>query len=242
MNVSTSAKPDLDRIRGHFSSENDECPWCWLFYGDSITHGAKHTHGWRSFPEIFAERVRWELRRRQDIVINAGYSGNTTDDLLKEYDWRCRHWHPDAVFLLIGINDIVKLDNRELFRSNLIRLTRQFRADGAIPVLQTCSTIQKHPENPGYWKRYQELPAYNEMIRETAREEEVILIDHDRHWREKASDPEILASWLGERIHPGALGHLEMAKEIFRSLDIFDPDSDCCNPRGTFWSVPPVFE
>ena len=35
----------------------------WLAVGDSITHGAVHTNGWRSYPEHFNERVKFELRR-----------------------------------------------------------------------------------------------------------------------------------------------------------------------------------
>src|SRR6185369_10691115 len=49
----------------------------WVFTGDSITHGALHTLGWRSYPEHFAERVRWELKRMRDVVINTGISGDT---------------------------------------------------------------------------------------------------------------------------------------------------------------------
>jgi hypothetical protein len=44
-------------------------PVTWLFTGDSITHGALHTMGWRSYPEHFAERVRWELRRMRDASL-----------------------------------------------------------------------------------------------------------------------------------------------------------------------------
>ena len=36
-------------------------PITWLFTGDSITHVAKHTGGYRSYPELFSERIRWEL-------------------------------------------------------------------------------------------------------------------------------------------------------------------------------------
>ena len=38
---------------------NRSRPLTWVFTGDSITHGAKHTAGCRSYPEHFAERVRW---------------------------------------------------------------------------------------------------------------------------------------------------------------------------------------
>ena len=117
-----------DSIAKHLSSPGDK-PWCWLFYGDSITHGAKHTHGWRDFTEIFAERLRWEMSLRQDVVINTGISGNSTVDLLNDYDWRVRHWQPNVVFILIGTNDIIKLDNIGLFKSNLLRLLEQNATD-----------------------------------------------------------------------------------------------------------------
>src|SRR5687767_5660953 len=43
-----------------------KAPIKWIFSGDSITQGAKHTFGDRSYPEIFSERVRWELGRVRD--------------------------------------------------------------------------------------------------------------------------------------------------------------------------------
>ena len=230
---------DYQRIREHFADEG-KTPWCWVFYGDSITHGATHTHGWRSFPEIFAERIRWEIQHWQDVVINTGISGNTTAELIRDYDWRCRHWQPQVIFLLIGINDIVKPGDLGQYRANLLKLISLIRADGAIPIVQTYSRIQKIQENPGYWKRYVELPAYNGMIREIAQKEKLILVDHDLHWQKHAADPETLASWLGEPIHPGALGHLEMAMEIFRCLGIYDPAANSSNPDGSPFRIPAV--
>jgi acyl-CoA thioesterase-1 len=47
-------------------------PVKWLFMGDSIAQGALHTMGHRDYPQHFGERVRWELRRTQDCVINNG--------------------------------------------------------------------------------------------------------------------------------------------------------------------------
>ena len=43
-------------------------PVNWVFCGNSITQGAKHTHGMRGYPEIFSERIRWELQRPYDFI------------------------------------------------------------------------------------------------------------------------------------------------------------------------------
>jgi len=229
----------MDKIREHLTTANGS-PWCWLFYGDSITHGAKHTHGWRSFPEIFAERLRWEISYTHDVVINTGISGHNTESLLAGYDWRVRHWHPHVVFVLIGTNDIIKLNDIVLYKSNLHKLLDLIQEDNAIPILQTYPTIQYIADNLNYVKRFNEMPAYNQTIKDVAKERNVILVDHEKYWKENASDPDTLASWLGEPIHPGARGHLEMAKAIFMELGIFDPEALSCNPIGTPFSVPPV--
>lgn len=227
---------DIQQIRGHFFTSATYTPWTWIFYGDSVTQGSVHTGGWRSFSEIFAERVRGELQRRMDRVINTGISGQTTRELTdpKQYEWRVRSLNPNVVLIMVGLNDIVELDSVELFRCNLAGLVDMIRRDGAIPVLQTSGTIRSVPQNPGYLKRWQELPCYMAAVRHTAEEQDTILINHYAHWEKNAAAPEVLASWLGEAIHPGARGHLEMAKEIFKIFHIYDRDCPCCNPGFTY--------
>src|SRR6266511_979426 len=93
----------------------------WVFTGDSITHGALHTLGWRSYPEHFAERVRWELRRMRDVVINTGISGDRTGGLLADLDWRVLRFKPDVVSVMFGMNDCsLGMAGREMFRKNLV--------------------------------------------------------------------------------------------------------------------------
>ncbi len=228
------AEADRAAIAEHFRKPGN---WTWVFYGDSITHGAAHTKGWRSFVEVFQERLRYELGRPMDAVVNSGNSGHTSVNLLNEtqYDWQVKRFQPDVVFLLIGMNDIVRPEDGGVseFRTRLEALVDRIRAGGAIPVLQTYNTIQE-VTNPtsdylkGYVKRFQELPAYTEAIREVAAEKDVILADHDRHWREHAAEPEVLDFWLGETIHPGPRGHQEMAIVLLQALGLYSPDSNCC--------------
>ena len=72
-------------------------PCKWLFCGDSITQGAKHTNAHRDYTQLFAEHVRTTLGRGEDAIINMGLSGNTTRDLVEKFDWRVRQFSPDAV-------------------------------------------------------------------------------------------------------------------------------------------------
>lgn len=227
------ASIDFEIISNHFKSEN-QSPWIWLFLGDSITHGAAHTHGFRSFPEIFAEKIRWEQHLHKDLIINSGISGRSCLDLLNDdYDHLVRRHHAEVVFILIGTNDIVRYNDSELFRQYLTELVRRVRSEKSIPIMQTCTPVLKTEDNESYMERFNKMPLYNSVIREIAEQESIILVDHAAHWENIASDEITLKKLLGEAIHPGGAGHLEMAKAIFRKLEIYDENSNSVNPVGT---------
>lgn len=81
-------------------------PQTWLFCGASVTHGALHTHGYRDYSQIFNERLRFELGRHMDVVINTGVSGNTTAHILQSFERRIASFNQQVVSLMIGLNDI----------------------------------------------------------------------------------------------------------------------------------------
>jgi acyl-CoA thioesterase I len=202
----------------------------WVLTGDSITHGALHTLGWRSYPEHFAERVRWELKRMRDIVINTGISGDRTGGLLADLDWRVLHLKPAVVSVMLGMNDCTAgPDGRNVFRKNLTEIVQRIQAAGAIPLLNTPNTVYVKDS-----RGREDLSAYAQIVREVAAATRAGLVDHWAHWEKTRPDQESLLPWLEDRsIHPGVYGHREFAKLIFRELEIFDPNSPTCNlPSG----------
>lgn len=199
-------------------------PIKWLFYGDSITHGARHTCGWRDYTQLFAERVRFELGRTLDVVVNTAISGNTTVALAAQYDWRVRQFAPDVVLLMIGMNDCsttrdVPLDT---FKANLKVLTDRMRGDGAAVVMQTTCPIVPGgaPDREPY------IDAYMDAIRQHAADENLMLVDHTRHWRTVNSNE--FVRWMSNACHPNEYGHRAFAHELFRALDIWDPAAPTC--------------
>ncbi|MFD4176177.1 SGNH/GDSL hydrolase family protein [Streptomyces anulatus] len=69
---------------------NSGTPASWAVTGDSITHGALWTNGWRIYAEHFQERIRWELGKpkNSDFVLDTGVSGSTTNDLRARFTER----------------------------------------------------------------------------------------------------------------------------------------------------------
>lgn len=199
----------------------------WLFTGDSITHGAKHTHGYRSYPEVFQERIRWEIGRVRDVVINTGISGHAAENILSDFDWRISQFNPDVVSVMIGTNDCARTGMTPgQYRNHVSKLIARIRTNGAIPILHTPNVIilEKSPER-------KTLPEYIPVLRAIAEDEDVVLVDNYAYWQQTSRDQSeeyVYKNWLNDPLHPNQAGHQEIARLMFKTLDIFDPAAPTC--------------
>lgn len=214
--------PEIE-LRSILSSRK---PATWVVTGDSITHGAAYTFGFRSYPEHFMERVRWELHRLTDTVINTGLSGDTTDGLLSELHGRVLRFRPDVTSIMMGMNDCADGGaGREDYRRNLLALVDAVEARASLLLLHTPNPIR-----PDADAERTDLAHYAEIVREVAAERNVLLVDHYESWMaQEQKRAGALRGWLdGDGIHPNAAGHREFARLCFVRLGIFDPDSLTC--------------
>lgn len=200
---------------------NSESAIRWLFYGDSITHGANHTFGKRDFSEHFREHVVWETQRRNDLVLNSAFSGYTLRELLRDFDFRAAAFRPHAAFIMIGCNDSVKCPQDE-FLPNLQKLWKKFQEIDCLLILQTPTPIitQLDP------RRGENLIPYPEMIRQFAAENKVDLIDHWQVWEKLTQQDRYYL--MNDPIHPNETGHLMIAHEIFRYMETFSSQYPVC--------------
>ncbi|MEG0587784.1 MAG: SGNH/GDSL hydrolase family protein [Akkermansia sp.] len=220
---SNKSLPDYKALHTLIANKNK--PIMWVITGDSITHGCLHTKGQRSYPELWMERVKWELRRINDIVVNTGVSGDTSDGVLKQFDWRIGQFSPQVVSVNFGVNDVTKLGNCNTvaFKKNLETIVANIRKIKAIPVLQVPSHI-----DASAGVRYTNLPKFNQIVRQVAKDKKVLLVDNDEHWTRYAKSPEIEKSWRNDSLHPNGIGHAEMFKIMAYELGLFDSKSPAC--------------
>ncbi len=204
--LSAQEAQELAKIKSRMA---DKRPMTWVFTGDSITHGALHTKGWRGFAEIFSEKVRFEMKRPLDLVINTGISGDTTADILPNLEWRLTRFKPDVAFIMFGMNDCVKGPDLKGYEANLRTLIKAVRQGGGVPVL-----MRVNPVVPGT-ARESKLEGYMEAVSKVAKAERVLVVDHFGDWRKK---PKEIRAMMNDDIHPNALGHQEMALRIFSTL------------------------
>ncbi|MBO5476167.1 MAG: SGNH/GDSL hydrolase family protein, partial [Clostridia bacterium] len=101
------------------------------------------------------------------------------------------------------------------YKNNLKTLVNKIREMGAIPIIQTINTTNG--------SREEQLPIFMEGARAVANELDVFLIDHNKYWSDLGKS--VTNAWLGDAIHPNEKGHLEIAKLIFRELQLDTDDS-----------------
>ncbi|MFG3053478.1 SGNH/GDSL hydrolase family protein [Kitasatospora sp. NPDC048239] len=193
--------------------ELSAAPMTWVAAGDSITQGVLHTYGARSWVEHVQERIRWQLGRTTDIVVNSGVSAWCAGDVLGAYDHLIGRFAPDVLSISLGTNDaIAGRAGLDAFHSGLRAVVA--RAGGArivlhTPVLTSLSGRRVRPE----------LPAYCQAVREIAEDTGALLVDHEAHWLARFPDTDPIP-WLDDHAHPNATGHRRMADHTLRTLGL----------------------
>jgi len=221
--ATASAAHDRDRIAALLADSGSRVKW--LFTGDSITHGALHTFGYRDYVEHFDERVRYELRRPFDYVLKTGTNGWRITNLKAELQWNVLQFSPQVVSLNFGMNDCGSgLANVDQFRADYLHVLRAIRAEtGAALILHTPNGIEPLTAEG----RADALPVYVQTVREIAAEVAAPLVDHHAHW-ESNRERGAVTYWLSDPIHPNEYGHRAMAHLLLRQLGLWDENSAVC--------------
>ncbi|MEX1097919.1 MAG: GDSL-type esterase/lipase family protein [Planctomycetales bacterium] len=210
--------PGVRRVRRMLTGS---APVTWVFTGDELTQGGAQSAKRRTFSEIFGERVRLELCRYLDVVINTGIAGDRAAALARNLERRVLRFRPDVVSITLGLNDATRGPaGRAEFGEKLAQILAELKAEGAVPLLHVPNRFPLDGS-----PAHADLPAYVELLRAAAKEAEVPLLDHWSDWRSHRQS----RSWLaGDRIRPNAYGHRAMARLLFAALDIYDERSPCC--------------
>lgn len=226
--VAQSPRPDLADLGRISTILNSNTPATWVVTGDSITHGALHTHGWRSYPEHWMERVRWELGKPKnlDFMVDSGVSGATSAELVARFGERVTAFSPHVVSIMIGTNDIATSGlGLDAYRANLVSLVRSVRAlpGSPVPVLQS-----PNPVDPARWPGRVNLSQYAQAMGEVAAQQNAVFIDHYNDWL-RGNGGQVPLSLLSDGLHPNERGHHRIALKMIKDLRIHEASSAVCS-------------
>ena len=198
-----------------------------VFAGDSVTDADKLTtddglgKGYVKLvhDSLIAFRPQCEYR-----VFNAGVNGNTTRDLLARWEKDVTEKRPDILFCMIGINDVwrhfdykhlsARFVSEEEFGKNIAAI-----CDKAQGVRDFCLIPPYYMERNRSDEMRIMTEKYARIVCKIANERGISVLDmqseFDGYMRYR---PGQSISW--DRVHPGAIGALILARAILRELGI----------------------
>ncbi len=226
---SSAAAPAVSALSAVRHLLTREAPNIWMFLGDQATLGLEAENGLRSWADALSERVRWELRRLQDAVVNGGRTGATAESLLREFPSRWSLFRPSMVFVSVGVNDALEARGGvEAFYDRLCELTQQIRDLHAVPVLQTPFIVANQDRLP-----VRLLQTYAQAVVAAGRDSGVAVIDQFHDSRLAVQRGEAGLWWDRQGMWPSLAGHRQMTSLIFHELDLFDRQSELCRQLVT---------
>ena len=166
-------------------------------YGTSLTAGG----GW-------VRQVEQSLERKfpgQVKIINAAKGGMNSDWGVKNLDERVLANKPDVVFIEFAVNDAVERFHIPVLhaRRNLVSMIERIRRLNPKTeiILQVTNPVIDRPKgHDGYRPELEEMFA---MVREVAKEQKTVLIDHEDAWkRELHAGLEHYHELVPDGLHP----------------------------------------
>jgi len=166
-------------------------------YGTSLTAGG----GW-------VTQVKQALERKfpgQVKIINTAKGGMNSDWGVKNLDERVLANKPDVVFIEFAVNDAVERFHISVShaRKNLVSMIERIRRSNPKTeiILQVTNPVVDRPQgHDGYRPELEEMFA---MVREVARIQNTVLIDHEDAWkRELQAGPDHYHELVPDGLHP----------------------------------------
>ncbi|MBL4885743.1 MAG: SGNH/GDSL hydrolase family protein, partial [Planctomycetaceae bacterium] len=228
-NSPTVTTQGMQKIRGWL---HDQQPRVWMFLGDETTAWLRHS-GQPGFAEMFRHRLRWELRRLPDLIVNAGVQNASINELWKIGQQGLMQCRPDVAFILPGKSDCIQASKEpHRYAEKLKELAEFLRQNGTEPVFQTPPLINSRIDS----NDDASLALLCDLIREVAVVNHIPLIDHAEFWQEQA----IQKDWIDSPKHTiTQAGQSVLALLFFAELDIFDRSSELCGKLQNAWSDSP---
>ncbi len=186
------------------------------FLGDSITQGGN------SAPGGYLHLVAYGLKASGITIsmVPAGISGHKSNQMLARVDTDVLAKKPQWMLLSCGVNDVwhgARGVSLEEYKTNIAEIVRKAQDAGVKVMILTSTMIREDQENP----ENQKLIAYNDYLRELAKEKGCLLADLNQDMQAAVEK----AKTTGERItsdgvHMAFGGNKMMATGILRAFGV----------------------
>lgn len=194
--------------------------------GDSITKGVRPgVTDSETFASLLESRAK--AAGHQVEVINVGIGGERTDQALARFERDVISKSPGILTVMYGANDSYVDPGQpgprlspERFRENLEKIVDLAQGAGIRVILMTEPRWGANPKPNGLGEHPNlRLAEFMKVVREVARENKVVLVDHFEEWTRRETDGLDLATVTTDLLHPNPAGHRLLAETIWPALE-----------------------
>ena len=179
-----------------------------FFFGDSISFGHMV-----SVHKTWCALISQKFEHRY-ICNNPSKNGNTTKDALNRITHDLENHRPDIVMVQFGLNDanFWKTDNgmpritKNLYKANLNEIISRLKNISNTKKI-TISTNHLPTKTIDFLDENiyrSNVASYNNIVREVADENKILLIDHEKMWQTLPNTSSLL---LDDGVHLSVAGH-----------------------------------
>ena len=193
------------------------------FLGDSITAQGNSMHCGYINLVITALQVNGV----KAVKVPAGISGHKSNQMLARMDKDVLAKKPQHMTLSCGVNDVwhgkrgVPLDQ---YKVNVRKIVEKAQAAGVKVYILTATMISENQQA----KNNQKLIAYNDFLRQLAKEKNCVLVDLNKDMQAeiaavKKKYPNFKGNYLTvDGVHMNPLGNMMMARGILKAFGLSD--------------------
>ena len=193
------------------------------FLGDSITAQGNSMHCGYINLVITALQVNGV----KAVKVPAGISGHKSNQMLARMDKDVLAKKPQHMTLSCGVNDVwhgkrgVPLDQ---YKVNIRKIVEKAQAAGVKVYILTATMISENQQA----KNNQKLIAYNDFLRQLAKEKNCVLVDLNKDMQAeiaaiKKKYPNFKGNYLTvDGVHMNPLGNMMMARGILKAFGLSD--------------------
>jgi acyl-CoA thioesterase-1 len=187
-----------------------------LFMGDSITDADRNRTGPRSLGDGYVRQIADRIRQSYGdkwVVLNRGISGDRSDDIARRWESDCLAEHPDAVSLLVGVNDTWRRfdsdDPRDVgvYEADLRTVLTHSRRAGIERLILIEPFFLHVPPVTFEWD--EEMAARRQVIAQLAEEFDAVNVRAQHAFDRAPDNPSEL---LVDGVHPTDQGHAILAR------------------------------
>jgi len=186
-------------------------PRTYVALGDSITDGYGVSRGFVSF---LVERMSKARPGLEFTTINAGSSGDNTNDAVHRLQRDVLDHDPDLVTINFGVNDAFSWVSAEKFGSNLAAMVDIIKENGCPRIILVSSEVIPEPQAE------LQVQPYWEKMRQVAEEAGIVYADANGHWQSLLDSG--IDQWtliIPGDMHPNEEGHRVIADAVFEAME-----------------------